>query len=197
MSRRSFQNIGFRDCGSKTAFEKIAEFEAKIDTKLPEDFRKFLCEINGGVPEKQGFRCAGDSPQKEKADHWVGGRRSNNDVFIRKKFSPRMIDRFWSFNALQGDCVLRKSGKIKSDQGDTRSLVSFGGTKLFREEWIPGGNIALSVHKNHFGFVYCVEPERFDKQQTLAELNNLLIAKNFSDFLASLIDWSDRMIFRP
>ncbi len=201
MSTRTFQNIVFKDCGSKLSPARMTAFENKIDFALPEDFRRFLCEVNGGISEKQGFKCAGDpslKPGKDDEEKWISGKNSSDDVFLRKKISPRMVKRFLALDAPKEDCIVKRCGKIKlSDLPNARSLIPFGTTNCFHGDRIAGDDLAISISKTHFGSIYCHDFGSPNKPKSLVELKNEFVAKSFSEFLLTLVGWNDGMIFRP
>jgi len=39
----------------KLTIEELQDFENKLDTKLPESYKEFILENNGGIPEKRYF----------------------------------------------------------------------------------------------------------------------------------------------
>lgn len=40
------------DCGNKLSVQQLDNFEKKIRQKLPEDYRNFMIEHNGGTPSE-------------------------------------------------------------------------------------------------------------------------------------------------
>jgi cell wall assembly regulator SMI1 len=64
--------------------ERLAELESQLDNKLPQDYKSFLLEHNGGTPEKTLFQipdCDGDAL----VDYFLGIDRPNGDLLDWKE----------------------------------------------------------------------------------------------------------------
>src|SRR5262249_61445550 len=48
--------------------ERLAKLEAKLDARLPRDYRAFLLEYNGGRPDRQRFLFTGENYNGEEQE---------------------------------------------------------------------------------------------------------------------------------
>jgi hypothetical protein len=52
-----FEGVTFTDCGELNVTEEaLDQYEKEKRTKLPEDYRQFLIQVNGGIPNPCGCK---------------------------------------------------------------------------------------------------------------------------------------------
>jgi hypothetical protein len=65
-----FESVTFTDCGESNVTEKaLDKFEKEKRTKLPEDYRQFLIQVNGGKPKPCGCKCL-SSPEPKPGNNF-------------------------------------------------------------------------------------------------------------------------------
>ena len=67
--------------GPALAPQRLAELEQQLGAPLPEDYRQFLLQSNGGIPSRKSFLVG---PDVERDIRWV-----DDFVIIDDRFAPR------------------------------------------------------------------------------------------------------------
>jgi hypothetical protein len=80
--------IGVRltNCGPTVGEPDIAAFELRVGVRLPDGYRRFLLEVNGGDGPDDG---SGYPPDSYFSLHWLGGPVSDEDI------AAACADRSW------------------------------------------------------------------------------------------------------
>lgn len=142
----------------------MADFETKIGAQLPNDYREFLLEHNGGRPEKSAF-TAPDDPLEEDSE-WV----------------ERELVGFYGLH--EHDAPITQATmdafKLSNAWRDFQKDVP-GNTLLPISQDTSGSYICLDLGREHFGQV-CL----FDHEYDVA----IPLAKIFETFLETLTESS-------
>lgn len=130
---------------------KLGEFETKLGARLPEDYRAFLLEHNGGKPEKRAF-MAPDDPLDEDSELY-----------------ERELAGFYALheqNAPVGEATM-DAFKLDEAWRDLQNDVP-DNTLLPISQDTSGSYICLELSKEKFGSV-CFFDHEYEVATTLAE----------------------------
>lgn len=153
--------IEMLDVKEEAGLKELCQVEAKLNVKLPNDYKEFLLKYNGGRPAKDCFPlidCLNDEEQ-------------NIDISTISLFYNVADDLI--NNIINENIAFRKS-KAMFD------LVTVG-------ETVRGGRICICISGADYGKVYlcCCETDgTYDQNQPCDK--KYLIASRFTDFINSL-----------
>jgi hypothetical protein len=81
---RQYQGVQFADSFSRVTPAAIRKLERQLDTELPDDYRAFLQEVNGGIPTPLEFEMAEPARPGERICidffYGIGRTRDRNDL---------------------------------------------------------------------------------------------------------------------
>ncbi len=148
------------DGGKKIGIKEMSAFEKDLGVKLPEDYKDFMIESNGGMPEDDLLFDFMDEVTNQK-----------NTSLIQEFFIVYTKDNDESDN-LKNNCQ-----ELWDDQALSREMFPFGQD--------PAGNfLCISLKKDDYGKVYYCSHE-FEDAET-GYLVQSEIAISFSAFLNCL-----------
>ena len=145
---------------SKIIEDDIAKIECDLEIKLPEDYKYFMLQSNGGTPKEDMLFDFFDEVQE-----------CENTSVIRNIFSLYLDDSNRKFNykviyniMVNDECIPADMVPIADD---------------------PGGNvISISLNKDDYGYVYFLNQD-FEDEDT-GYLVKSKIANSFKDFIDCL-----------
>jgi cell wall assembly regulator SMI1 len=145
---------------TKISEENIIKIENDLDIKFPKDYKNFMININGGVPEEDMLY-----------DFYDEVSEIENTSIIREFFSL-YVD----------DTILKNNLKIIYNTMKNEKTISADMIPIADD---PAGNIiGLSLNKDDYGFIYYLNHE-FEDVET-GYLIKSKIANSFKDFIDNL-----------
>lgn len=148
------------DNGTKLNLGSISKFETMLNIVLPDDYKIFMIDSNGGMPEEDWVFDFNDSITNTK-------KRS----LIQNFFVIYLEDNF------EVDNLKNVCNQLWNDRAISRSMFPFA------ED--PAGNfICISLKENDCGTVYFCDHEYEDAETEYMMRSK--IADSFSDFINSL-----------
>lgn len=148
------------DSGEKITSEEIRSFEKDFSIVLPEDYKSFLEESNGGMPDGDYVFEFFDEVTE----------RINHSVI--QEFFILNTNEDGSYNDLKNNCM-----NLWNDEALGKSDIPFA--------LDPGGNyLCLSLNSDDYGTVYLCNHEYEDADT--GYLVKSKVADSFSKFLESL-----------
>lgn len=184
---KSFGNILFHDVRPPVTETQIREFERSHSIELPEDYVEFLCKVNGGSPVPSAYReaCLEDLEELDLLPESAIPDRIQSDL-LRYSATPSRIDCFLGLNpASTNDLEALSSGAKYTTRSDASSLLLIAFDKV-------GTPIYMSVSNAKKGWIYDFDEdlefdaEYSDEPTPLSEMDHLLLAKSFREFIHSL-----------
>ena len=191
----------FSMCGQKISEEELRELLKGCALDIPEDYKEFLMEFNGGKPCPSGIKFVSDDGLNDSNGNETlianieAEILSTNDKqrrqtleedreFVRNTFIPRRVSML--FGAYSSPLGLRQHLFAASRPGTVwvEKLLPIG-------EEDSGGLIFLSL-AHDFGSVYAIMPEYDDVAEDCAQFR---IAESFTAFLNGLVP--ARVTFSP
>ncbi len=146
----------------------IEALERELRTELPEQYRTFLAQYNGGYPEPDGFSFYNRYPK----NHF----ESNTNV------SKAILDRFLGLYDGEYDNLKKYLEVYKGRIPANMIPVAHD----------PGGNlICLALTGDDAGKIfYWKHDEEVEENETPDYRNIYFVAQSFDEFLSSLVDFS-------
>ena len=152
----------FLNEGIKITAENIAKIECELGIKLPEDYKSFILQNNGGTPKKDLLFDFFDEVQE-----------CENTSVIQNLFSLYVDNSNPAYNVKVIYDIMVNDEAIPAD------MVPIGDN--------PGGNvISISLNKDDYGVVYFLNHE-FEDLDT-GYLVKSKIANSFKAFMDSLYE---------
>ena len=156
------EKIILNDIGEKINISQIEDFEKNIGKKLPDDFKEFMLENNGGCPEEELF--------------------TQNFNMINPETSEEItqsidIAEFMSLNDIEFeyDEII--------DTGDIpQGYLPFGYTSF-------DNLFLICLNQDNYGAIYYVNHDFFDDSTGRFVISK--ICNSFSDFIESLVVETD------
>jgi hypothetical protein len=163
--------ITFTQCGPKLDLTQIHALERQLGVKLPDDYRQFLVDHNGGRPSKRCFCIPGDSDI-----FWVDFFHSV-DVHLAEPSRQTATTTIAFAHSVFGSMVPEDCLIIGTVAGDDLLLLRYRGKRA--------GEIALKIPLE-------LGPPTIDNPNWSADADRELgvhrVAGSFSEFLEMLTD---------
>lgn len=181
-----FCSVRFHRSGPPLGEATIAQFEGRLPGPLPEDYFRFLCNVNGGEPQPCGLPLP-EKPTPIKVRPYQRPARIFNlllaDIARNAEF-PRRIEKFHPLSDPHDGLEYVNVDTIASTEPDASSLMRIASDTEQR-------GIYLSLADEAFGSVYDADTEvafgqKDDPPTKLEEMEDRRLANSFTDLLKQL-----------
>jgi len=171
-------DVLFHDTNPPITSSDILDFEQSFSISLSEDYLEFLLKVNGGSPVPSAYK----EPDLE---DFVIPDQIQSDL-LKYTISPSRIDHFLGLNpSSTGNLEALSIGTKYTTRDDATSLLLIAFDKV-------GTPIYMSLSNEKKGWIYDYEEDiEFgtdvpDEVTPLSEMDHLLLAKSFHEFIESL-----------
>ncbi|QDU15262.1 SMI1 / KNR4 family protein [Gimesia maris] len=187
MLEKKYCGVLFQDVNPPVMESQVLEFEKAHCVKLPEDYVEFLCRVNGGSPIPSAYReaCLDDLEELDLLPESAIPDQIQSDL-LRYTIAPSRIDCFLGLNPNTTDSLeALTAGTNYTTRSDASSLLLIAFDKV-------GTPIYMSLASDKRGWIYDFDEEiEFDAEYSdeptpLSEMEHLLLAKSFREFIQSL-----------
>lgn len=184
---KKYCDVLFHDANPPITSSDILDFEQSFSISLPEDYREFLLKVNGGRPEPSAYKEPDleDFEGEDLPPEIVIPDQIQSDL-LKYTISPSRIDHFLGLNPSSTENLEALSiGAEYTTQDNATSLLLIAFDKV-------GTPIYMSLSNEKKGWIYDYEEDiEFgtdfpDEVIPLSEMDHLLLAKSFHEFIESL-----------
>lgn len=198
-----FEGVTFTNCGDADVTEAVLEmYEKEKRTKLPDDFRQFLIQVNGGKPDPCGCKRI-SSPEPRPGNNFNANGlnrmlqfypdhlKKDAKEFWKRAYMPTRIDKFYPlYSPIKTRITLDwLDYPFFPNHPDTRSLINIATVNGLGDD-----HLYISTSDEFFGHIYIgkhyfgceTKNEEDSTGKPLKKLANDLVATSFTDLLRSL-----------
>lgn len=191
-----FLGVEFTDHSPLVTEAAVASLERQIGIPLPDDYKRFLLEVNGGTPDPACYQDAdvAEELDDDSAFEYLAKRRQGDPQLLevaRYAVYPSVIERFVGLEpgTLRNDLQSWVDNSRLSRENDVSSFL------LIALDTV-GTGVFLSLSDENYGRIYDFrgdwsdyavdDDDDFIELDPLDEMESLILAGSFSEFIQGL-----------